>query len=72
MGTQKNPKITDNNTFLKTLNSEISTAESEVTHINPHSKLSFQLKKNSHQIYHKAVFKNDPCILLGKYFVAEG
>lgn len=71
MGTQKNPKITDNNTFLKTLNSEISTAEGKVTHINPHSKLSFQLKK-SHQIYHKAVFKINPCILLGKCFMAEG
>lgn len=45
MGAQKNPMITDSNMFLKTLNSEISTAEGEVTHINPHSKLSFQIKK---------------------------
>ena len=45
MGAQKNPKRTDNNTFLKTLNSEISTAEGEVADINPHSKLSFQFKK---------------------------
>lgn len=44
MGTQKNPIITDSNVFLKTLNSETSTAEGEVNHINPHSKLSFQFK----------------------------